>query len=499
MRGRRAASFCGIVAVFATEAVRSEPKPGAPLMEEFDRTGTRFAGKWQLERLLGRGGMAEVYAGTHRNGHKVALKILLPRAMRSPEILARFQREGYVGNKINHPGVVKVLDDGEDEKGAPFLVLELLEGGALDSWVGRGQRLATGLALRVAMQVAEVLEAAHMVGILHRDIKPSNIVLLPDGQVKVLDFGIARLAETEGDGEQLTTAGDILGSPGYMAPEQVTGNRDDTGPWSDQFALGMTAITLLSGRKLRESPSAALLFAMVANEEVNVPSARDMNVSEAIRDVFARAVAFDPSQRFPDLSSFRGALAAAAGSQYGHLGTDAAPSPEGVVIQEDPPQDEAMRKSLAHAFALDDLDEDDAATLMAPANYMPGELPAGVRSPISAPPPAPSPNAGPMLPRNAPPPPAPPSGRLPGMLAQPKPMNFEEAPPPRPPAPSFAQVPPPPAMRPPQRTAPGSAEEWNPVSTRAAAAPPAKPLWPYFIAVGVLVVAAAAVLGFALR
>ncbi|HEX4477595.1 MAG TPA: serine/threonine-protein kinase, partial [Polyangiaceae bacterium] len=164
--------------------------------------------KWRLEVLLGVGGMAAVYAATHRNGSRVAIKILHAELSISPDVRARFLREGYAANSVGHDGVVRVSDDDVAEDGAAFLVMELLDGETLEERRQRhGGRLSEDEVLSVADQVLDVLVAAHAKGIVHRDLKPENIFLTRDGRVKVLDFGIARLRELSSTASKTTRSG----------------------------------------------------------------------------------------------------------------------------------------------------------------------------------------------------------------------------------------------------------------------------------------------------
>src|SRR5689334_22273014 len=160
------------------------------------RVGNTLRDKWRLDRLIDVGGMAAVYAATHRNGNRVAIKVLHAEAGLVPGVRERFLKEGYVANRVGHAGAVRVLDDDVCEEGAVFLVMELLEGETLHARVARGGgRLPADDVLCIMDRVLDVLVAAHAVDVLHRDIKPPNIFITLAGEVKLLDFGIARLRE----------------------------------------------------------------------------------------------------------------------------------------------------------------------------------------------------------------------------------------------------------------------------------------------------------------
>jgi serine/threonine-protein kinase len=214
------------------------------------RIGSVLRGKWKLERIVGVGGMATVYAATHRNKSRVAIKVLHPELAIDAEVTARFLREGYVANAVDHPGTVKVIDDDLTEDGAPFLVMELLDGETLDARLTRKGRLDVGEVLAIANQVLAVLEAAHERGVVHRDLKPENLFLTRQGELKILDFGIARLRELTPDGSS-TRAGSLLGTPAFMAPEQARGRWDDVDARTDIWAVGATIFSLLTGHRAR--------------------------------------------------------------------------------------------------------------------------------------------------------------------------------------------------------------------------------------------------------
>ena len=205
------------------------------LEESRARVGQK-ARKWSLDRLLDVGGMAAVYLATHRNGNKVAIKVLHRQYAAMPEAKERFLREGYVANKVEHPHAVTVLDDDELDDGTPFIVMELLIGHSLESRLRERGRLSPAETLYIADKILDVLAAAHGRGIIHRDIKPPNVYLTTDGNVKVLDFGLARVLE-KNDAMSLTRSGTIVGTASYMSPEQARGKRSLIDHRTDLYAV----------------------------------------------------------------------------------------------------------------------------------------------------------------------------------------------------------------------------------------------------------------------
>jgi serine/threonine-protein kinase len=211
-------------------------------------------GKWHIDARIGSGGMATVYAATHRNGHRVALKMLHTQLSRDESIRARFLREGYVGNAVAHDGVVRVQDDGVTEDGCAFLVLDLLEGDTIET-----RRLLLGGALpidevlEVADQALDALGAAHDKGIVHRDIKPDNVFLCSDGRVKLLDFGLARMKGHRASDGEATKTGVTIGTPEFMPPEQAQGRRDEVDARSDVWGLGATLFTAITGKYVHDA------------------------------------------------------------------------------------------------------------------------------------------------------------------------------------------------------------------------------------------------------
>jgi serine/threonine-protein kinase len=292
---------------------RAQPAEDAATRRARARVGQLLRGKWRLDALLGIGGMACVYAATHRNGKRGAVKLLHADLCRDEEARSRFLREGYVANRVDHPGAVSVLDDDVADDGSVFLVMELLDGESVDSRADSqpGSRLGVDETLDIADRLLEVLAAAHAQGIVHRDIKPENLFLTRQGQLKVLDFGIARLREMGGGSAHATRDGSLMGTPAFMPPEQALGEWSSVDARSDLWAVGATLFCMLSGRPVHigETVNKVLLSAM----SHRAPSLATVlpQVPEAVATVIDRALMRDPDQRWPDAHAMQAALRAA--------------------------------------------------------------------------------------------------------------------------------------------------------------------------------------------
>jgi serine/threonine-protein kinase len=272
------------------------------------RLGERVLGKWRLDRVIGVGGMAAVFEATHQNGNRVAIKILHPDLAGFDEIRERFLSEGYAANRVAHPGVVTVRDEGTTDDGAVFLVMDLLRGQTLaERLEPGGAPLSVGEVLEITSQLLDVLVQAHQRGIVHRDIKPENIFLTREGRVRLLDFGIARVETAKRTHE--TQAGTTLGTPAFMPPEQALGRWEALDGRSDLWALGATMYLLLSGMPVRERGTVTeqLLGAMTRP----VPSLGEVtSLPRSVVAVVDRALAFDREDRFPDASAMQLAVRA---------------------------------------------------------------------------------------------------------------------------------------------------------------------------------------------
>jgi serine/threonine-protein kinase len=280
-----------------------------PLVERArERVGLTLKDKWKLDTLLGVGGMAAVYSATHRNGMRVAIKMLHPELSLNNEVRTRFLREGYVANRVEHPGAVTVLDDETADDGSVFLVMELFDGETLATRFENKSRVLGGpQILLIADQVLDVLAAAHEKQIVHRDIKPDNIFLTRTGAVKLLDFGIARLRELSTQ-TSATRSGSTMGTPAYMAPEQARARWDDVDARTDLWAVGATIFKLLTGRVVHvaETLNEQLLAAMT----LPAPPIATLvpTVPIPLVEIVDKALAYDKEDRWPDARAMQTAV-----------------------------------------------------------------------------------------------------------------------------------------------------------------------------------------------
>jgi hypothetical protein len=264
---------------------------GVPL-----QPGDVVAGRYRIVALLGQGGFGVVYRAVQLDGgREVALKMLLAAALEQDDGLARFQREAQLAQRLQHPNTVRLYDFGQVEGGLPFIAWEMLRGRPLDEVLRTERGLPHARVARIAAYVLKGLTAAHGIGIVHRDVKPSNLFLCdltgePDF-VKVLDFGIAKSAWA---GPALTRAGVILGTPSYMAPEQVA--RGEVTPATDLYALGLVMAEALAGRPVFTGDSAlALCMAQLSEAPVPLPA---VVLSSPLAAVITRATRKDAAARY---------------------------------------------------------------------------------------------------------------------------------------------------------------------------------------------------------
>ncbi len=276
------------------------------------RVGSTLRGKYRLDRVLGIGGMATVFAATHRNQAELAVKVLHPELSLRDDLKKRFLREGYVGNSVKHPGAVLVVDDDVAEDGSAFLVMELLRGRSLEEvWERGGRHLSVQVVTACAIQLLDVLAAAHDKLIVHRDLKPANLFLTHDGTVKVLDFGIARLRDAVGGSEHATRTGTLMGTPAFMAPEQAQAVAADIDGQTDLWAVGATMYTLLSGQLVHDGENSSQLLIRAGTSRARPLATVAPQVDARVAAVVDRALTFEKAGRWPTAAAMRDGLLAA--------------------------------------------------------------------------------------------------------------------------------------------------------------------------------------------
>jgi tRNA A-37 threonylcarbamoyl transferase component Bud32 len=276
--------------------------------------GDLIDGRYELRRDLGQGAAGRVFEARHQfTGRHVALKLVAPDVpyQLREELYVRLKREARALASVRHPGVVDVLDGGFLPDGTPYLVMEMLEGRTLEGLIAARGRIPVADTVALAFQLSLALEASHAAGVVHRDVKPSNILIVHDHArrevVKVVDFGIARL-ETSKEAK-LTGIGALIGTPGYMAPEQLLG-LDDVDKRSDIYALGVTMFECLTGQMPYEGNYQRVLLQVCSNEPVPAIEAVDATIPAALAAVVKRTMAKERDERFASMAELRKALVA---------------------------------------------------------------------------------------------------------------------------------------------------------------------------------------------
>jgi hypothetical protein len=294
--------------------------------------GELIGGRYELEELVGSGGMSSVYrAHDTLLERDVALKILHEHYTADDEYVERFRREARAVAQLSHPNIVTVIDRGEED-GRQFIVFEFIDGKTLKDCLEDGGPMSVRRALELAIQVARGLAFAHDNGLVHRDVKPQNVILNGDGQAKVTDFGIARSLEVQG----VTRSGTVLGTSSYIAPEQATGGSIE--PATDVYSLGVVLFELLTGRV----PFTGESFVSVAMQHVNEPppSVLDLrpDVPARVANAVERALAKDPADRFASMHDFAGELEGCVAALGAEPGEDATLIQPPVVLREGRPR-----------------------------------------------------------------------------------------------------------------------------------------------------------------
>jgi eukaryotic-like serine/threonine-protein kinase len=265
----------------------------------------QLGNRYRLGKLLGRGGMAEVHIGEDaRLGRDVAVKMLRPDLARDPTMQARFRREAQSAASLNHPSVVAIYDTGEDEvdgNPVPYIVMEYVEGSTLRELLGSGSRLMPERAMEIADGVLAALAYSHQRGIVHRDIKPANVMLNRSGEVKVMDFGIARAVDAGTSTMTQTSA--VIGTAQYLSPEQARGEQVDAR--SDLYSTGCLLYELLTGRPPFVGDSPVSVAYQHVREEPVPPSHLDPDLPAAADAIVLKALTKDREQRYQSADEMR--------------------------------------------------------------------------------------------------------------------------------------------------------------------------------------------------
>jgi len=270
------------------------------LTSEEIQPGLVLAERYHLESKIGEGGFGTVYRAQHLGlQHPVAVKILNARTSATPDAIARFQREGIMACRVQHPNAVSIYDFGVTPGGTAYLVMELLVGHALDKELAQHGKLTPARCAEILIPICEVLSVAHADGIIHRDLKPPNIFLHQARQgevVKVVDFGIAKLMDIP-SGDAATTQGLFAGTPNYMAPERLSDDPYDGR--SDMYGLGVMAYEMLCGRVPFQPKDSNFMALIMMHLQTEPPPVREINpeVPEAVEAVVMQALRKEPEQR----------------------------------------------------------------------------------------------------------------------------------------------------------------------------------------------------------
>ncbi|MCA9623285.1 MAG: serine/threonine protein kinase [Myxococcales bacterium] len=273
-----------------------------------DRVGATVRAKWRLDKLIGFGGMAAVYAATHEDGHRAALKILHAELCNDDDVRERFLREGVVARRVAHPGVVRIFDDDVTDRGEPFLIMELLSGAPLSRvWRKRGKKIPLDASLHIAASVLDALTAFHDQNIVHRDLKPANIFITRQSKVKILDFGVAQLREK---GRDMTRVGLAMGTPSYMAPEQALGKSDRVDHRADIYAVGATLYTILSGQRLHQGATEQESYVLAATQPASSVARVAPDLPVPVVALIDKALQWDMRNRFQSAAEMRDAILA---------------------------------------------------------------------------------------------------------------------------------------------------------------------------------------------
>lgn len=278
-----------------------------------NEVGTIVAGKYEIIRNLGGGGMGSIYLAEHVTlGKKFALKIMRKELVHDEVIVKRLQREAQACGSLKHPNIVPVYDLGITENCFPYMVMEYLEGEDLESLIAKNKGLSVKQVMKLATEICAGLAYAHEHGVIHRDLKPTNVFVVNPGtdheSIKIVDFGIAKVELPGGEMQHLTQTGEVLGSPSYMSPEQIAGQTADQR--SDIYSFGCVLYEMIVGKQLfRGETLMSTLQANLDQVPANFATLESVSKhSEPIYNIMRRCVEKDPTQRYPSMRAVNDAL-----------------------------------------------------------------------------------------------------------------------------------------------------------------------------------------------
>lgn len=276
--------------------------------EDERRFGVVVGGKWRIDGFLGKGATASIYSATHERGTRAAIKMVRASRARDEQAAQELLAETRLARAVNHPGIVRVLDDGMTEDRCRFLVLELVEGPTLEARLEKcGGRLPLHDVIAIGDALMSALAALHDAGIVHRDLKPDNVLLGRDGAVKLIDFGLAR----ELDATSERTEALLVGTPSFMPPEQALGFSERMDGRSDVWALGALLFYVLTGQTVHEGKHSSAVVLATASTPARSLAAVAPDMPKTVVEVVDRALRFRRAERWPDMRAMQQAWRAA--------------------------------------------------------------------------------------------------------------------------------------------------------------------------------------------
>jgi serine/threonine protein phosphatase PrpC len=279
----------------------SAPATTAPVTQELE-PGALLDERFQITDVISRSAMSSVFKATDlKTGQRVAVKVPLPSLEGDPAAFSRFEREEEIGRTLDHPRILKIVAIDANEKSRPYIVMELLEGQTLERLMHQIRPLPESDALQIVSQVCDGLEYLHSNGVVHRDLKPQNIMLCSDGTLRIMDFGIAKVAAS-----RRMTFGSFsptMGTPDYMAPEQVKGQRGDER--TDIYSLGAILYEMLTGRVPFEGQNAYMIMNARLLGDPVAPRVHNRSIGPQVEEIVLHAMARDPNDRYPSAAAMK--------------------------------------------------------------------------------------------------------------------------------------------------------------------------------------------------